>query len=168
MPVDQDQTLLKKTEAEYGAQYRDHFLEIYKLYVDTAEKTISRRQSANSFFLTVNTALIAVTGYIHVDGGSTPQYYWAVSLAGIILCLTWYRLIRSYRGLNSGKFRVISAMERQLPAAPFDHEWEILGKGKEPGKYLSFSKVEAIVPWVFLCLHAVVFLRALLKGLAVE
>jgi len=168
--VDQDETLLKKTEAEYGAQYRDHFLEIYKLYVDTAEKTISRRQSSNSFLLTVNTALIAVTGYIHVgvDGGSTPQYYWAVSLAGMLLCLAWYRLIRSYRGLNSGKFKVIHAMEQHLPAAPFDHEWEIFGKGKDPKKYLSFSKVEAIVPWVFLCLHAVVFLRARLRGWAVE
>lgn len=155
--------LLRKTEEQYGAQYRAHFFEIFKLYVDTAEKTTSRRQSANSFFLTVNTALIALTGYVQLgtNGAGTPQYYWAVSLAGMILCLAWYRLIRSYRGLNSGKFKVIQEMEQYLPAAPFNAEWEVLGKGKNPKKYLPFSKVEAIVPWVFLCLHAVVFLRAL-------
>jgi len=163
MLVDQDKALIKKTEKEYGVLYRAHLLEIYKLYVDSAEKTTDRRQSANSFFLTVNTALIALTGYVQLGAGdtNTSSYYWAVSLAGMILCLAWYRLIRSYRGLNSGKFKVIQAMEQYLPAAPFNTEWEVLGKGKDPKKYLSFSKVEAIVPWVFLCLHAVVFLRAL-------
>ena len=33
----------------------------------------------------------------------------------VLLCYLWYRIIRSYRDLNSAKFKVIHAIEHQLP-----------------------------------------------------
>ena len=148
---------------DYGEQFQNHLLEIYKLYVDMADKISSRRQSANSFFLSVNTAIIAVIGYVQlgIKKNVSTDFYWLISLAGIAICYTWYRLIKSYRGLNSGKFSVIHNIEQQLPIAPFDAEWEALGKGKDPKKYLPFTKVEMVVPWIFLILHVVVFLKAI-------
>lgn len=163
--MEQDHTLFRKSEEEYGDQYRAHFLDIYRRYVDSAEKTTDRRQSTNSFFLTVNTALIALTGYLQLgdQGNVVSCYYGVTSMAGMVLCWAWFVLIRSYRELNGAKFEVIGAMEARLPAAPFEAEWKII-KDEKKSNHLSFSHVESIVPWVFLALHAVVFLQVLPWG----
>lgn len=79
----------------------------------------------------------------------------------MVLCYAWYRLIQSYKGLNSGKFKVIHAIEQYLPISPYDAEWEALGRGKNSKLFLSFHKVEMIVPFVFFALHFVVFLRVI-------
>ena len=157
-----DKTLFKVERADYGENYRNHFFEQYKIYVEMADRISSRRQTANSFFLSVNTAVIAIVGYVQLGQktGSTESFYWLVSIAGILLCYTWYRLIKSYKDLNSGKFKVVHAMEANLPMAPFDAEWESLGRGKNPKLYHPFTKVEMIVPWVFLALHVSVLLQA--------
>ena len=47
-------------QEDYGALYRDHILEVYKVYLEMADRISERREKANSFFLVVNTALIAL------------------------------------------------------------------------------------------------------------
>ena len=76
-------------------------------------------------------------------GGSSsvntpPPLPWtlAVSIAGMLLFYSWYRLVRSYKGLNSGKFRVIHSFESKLPASSYDAEWVSVGEGKDPELYL--------------------------------
>ncbi len=145
--------LVVKDKAAYGASYEAHCLEIYKLYVTMADNISVRRQSANSFFLAVNTAIIGVVGYV---GGTSGNWNWAVSLAGLILCYAWYRLIRSYKDINSGKFKVIHEIEKELPLLPYDAEWEALGRGKDPSLYLPFTHIEIWVPGIFGALHAIV------------
>jgi len=154
--------LINTTEEVYGENYHSHILEIYKIYVEMADRISRRRQTANTFFLTVNTGIIALIGYITIDKqiGNTISFYWLVALAGICLCYSWYRLICSYKDLNSGKFKVIHEIEKLLPISPYDAEWEAIGKGKDSKMYLPFTRVEIIVPWFFLCLHAVVFVRS--------
>jgi hypothetical protein len=155
-----DSGLLRVPEEEYGERYRDHCLAMYHGIVDSAEKISDRRHSANSFFLTVNTALLGITGYLqsaHVD------FLWLVALAGVVLCYTWYRLIASYRSLNTAKFRVIHEIEQQLPFAPFDAEWEQLQRGKVPAVHVPFSQVEKVVPLVFLALHGAALVAILLN-----
>jgi hypothetical protein len=156
-----DNELLRKSEDEYGENYHAHYLDIYKLYVDMADRISTRRQSANSFFLTVNTAIIAIASYIQLgaDKGKSADFYWLISIAGMALCFMWYRLIRSYKDLNSGKFKVVHRIEQNLPIAPYDAEWEALGRGKSPKLYLPFTRVEIGVPWVFFALHFLVFAR---------
>jgi hypothetical protein len=155
--------LQKKTEAEYGSEYRAHLLELYKTYGQTVEKISDRRQSANTFFLGINTAVIGLVGCL--QSGSNPaetEFYWLISLSGMVLCYSWFRVIRSYWGLNSGKFRVIHVIERELPVVPYDAEWVALGRGKDPERYLPFTRLESVVPWVFFLMHAVVFVQATL------
>ena len=38
--------------------------------------------------------------------------------------------------------------------APFDAEWDELGRGADPEKYRPFSKLERHVPWVLFTLYA--------------
>lgn len=149
--------LLAADKDAYGGKYDDHCLDIYKLYLGTAEAISSRRQSANSFFLALNTAAV---GFIELFAEDS-RLFWTVPVAGIVLCFIWWRLIRSYRDLNSGKFKVIHEIESLLPLAPFDAEWEALGRGRDPKLYLQFTVVESWVPVVFALLHGALFLTAL-------
>lgn len=148
---------------EYGDNYRPHLLEIYKLYVEMADRISARRQSVNSFFLAINTAIVALIGYVQL--GNTAQagssFYWLVALAGIVLCFLWYRILRSYRDLNSGKFKVIHEIEKYLPLHPYDAEWTAVGRGEDPKLYLPFTHVEIIVPWVFFAIHLFVFVLSI-------
>ncbi len=145
--------------SEYGELYQDHLLEQYKLYVQMADKISERRQSTNTFFLTVNTTLIAFLGVVAKLGTGDAAAYaplpWVltVSAAGVVLCYSWYRLVRSYKDLNSGKFKVVHALERKLPSSPYDAEWVSVGEGKDPKLYLPFTHVETKIPWVFVALY---------------
>lgn len=138
-------------------KYADHLLKQYTVYFGSAERISDRRQTANSFFLTVNTGLIALVGYIQLGTANSAKLYWMVSLAGIALSFMWYRLIRSYHDLNTAKFKVIHEIEMELPLAPFDAEWEAVGRGDNPKLYLPFTHIEVGIPWVFLLLHLVAF-----------
>src|SRR5215208_410564 len=113
--IDLDKSLYRIPPDKYSGEYQNHLLEQYKLYVQMADKISDRRQAANSFFLTVNTALIAFLGLVaRPDVGSAPAVTanpplpWvlvlAVCVAGGTLCYFWYRLVRSYKDLNTGKF----------------------------------------------------------------
>jgi len=160
-----DKEILGLSEEEYGANYRSHTLEIYKLYVEMADKISERRQSANSFFLTLNSAIVALVGYVNLSQTTsigTSSFFWLVATSGMVLSYLWYRLIRSYKNINSGKFKVIHAIEKKLPLRPYDAEWTALGKGTDKKLYLQFTQIELYVPWVFFIIHLFVLLRDVL------
>lgn len=46
--------LITCSEASYGERFHDHLLEQYKLYVESARHVSDRRESANNYFLTIN------------------------------------------------------------------------------------------------------------------
>ncbi len=156
--MDIDKLLHNFDENEYGPEYKAHLLEMYKTYLEMADRISSRRQSANNFFLTINTTVVGFIGYIQLGTEKTTSYYYLISLAGMILCYIWYRLVKSYKGLNSGKFKIIHKLEKKLPISPYDAEWEMVGRGKEPKIYHPFTNVEMKVPWIFFGLHLFVFI----------
>jgi len=134
---------------------RRETLELYKLYVEMADRSAARRLGANSFFVTVNAAILGIAGAVLAREGNTVGSfpYWPASLAGIILCWAWLRIIRSYRNLNTAKFAVINEIEKRLPIRPYSAEWEAVGKGEDPKRYKPLSHVEVAVPLVFLVVH---------------
>lgn len=153
--------LIGVPKAQYGPSYAEHVLEIYRTYVEMADRISSRRVNTNSFFLTLNTAVVGFIGYLAGTDKLASNDPWLslVAISGIVLSYLWYRIIRSYRGLNSGKFKVIHEIENLLPLRPYDAEWECVGRGKNPKLYLPFTHVEVAVPWVFVTLHFFVVLR---------
>lgn len=142
-----------------GEKKKDHLLEQYKTYLGSAEQISNRRQTANSFFVSINTALLAFVGYMNSAEGN-GAHYWLVALAGVAIAFMWYRLIRSYRDLNTAKFKVVHQIEKSLPLSPYDAEWEAVGRGKNSALYLPFTHIEVGVPWVFLILHAFAFVQS--------
>src|SRR5690348_11243200 len=100
-------------------------LDIYKLLVEMADRVSQRRQAANSFYLTINTAIIGSSAYLsafHPAWGGVCL----MALAGFCVSLLWIRNIQSYKELNEGKFHVITQLEMHLPVQPFKDEWEFL------------------------------------------
>jgi hypothetical protein len=150
MDNDVKKILFAKTEKSYGASYKEHCLEIYKMYVERADAISSRRESANTFFLSVNTVLIGLVGYLDTSQECAKL---AIGVAGILLCYFWYRLLLSYKGLNTAKFQVIHEIEKKLALSPYDAEWEFLGRGKNSDCYKPFTHIEIWVPRIFLYLH---------------
>ena len=146
---------MAKTEEQYGSDYKLHLLEQYKLYVEMADRISARRQLANSFFLSVNTVIVGLVSYFTLNDACRRLVVLLspISIAGLVICYTWYRLVRSYRDLNTAKFKVIHELEQELPASPYDCEWEKVGRGTNRSLYLPFTRVEVIVPWVFFGLH---------------
>jgi len=143
--------LFAKKENEYGNDYKEHLFEQYKLYVEGIEKTSDRRQHANSYFITINTALISLIG-LSFQIKIFENVIWVkfiLALVGIIVCFIFWYLIRSYKQLNKGKFVVLHKIEENLPLALYKYEWEILGEGKNKNKYYPFSHIELLIPWVF-------------------
>lgn len=153
--------VLSTSKDEYGSGYQDHLLDQYKLYVEMADKISERRANANSFFLTVITALISIVGIVSGFGtqaiGVFSFWITIVSIVGLILCYSWYRILESYRQLNSGKFKVIHEVEKKLPLALYHGEWIMLGQGSDPKLYHPLTYVEKWVPTLFAMLFAVTF-----------
>lgn len=122
-----------------------------------ADRISARRQAANAFFLTLNTALIAIAPIFDADvvGLILP-------MAGIAICMLWIRGIKSYRDLNRGKFAVITRLEKTLGAAPYSAEWDFLGRGEDATKYYRFSEVKKWIPIVFIALYCVATLVSIM------
>jgi hypothetical protein len=145
---------------EYPAQekYQAHLLEQYKLYVEMADRVSQRRLTTNSYFLSINSALLAFVGYITTR--ETSAYLWLVGGAGIVLSLLWFQIVTSYRDLNTAKFRIIHEIEKRLPLNLYAAEWNLMGRGTNPKRYRPLSHIERVVPWVFVALHTYVIIRS--------
>lgn len=161
--MDIEQALLRVGQDDYGDTYRNDVLDIYKTYLEMADRISARREKTNSYFLTINTALVGVVTYLSLSDSACPIFisHFPIAIAGITLSYLWYRIIRSYRDLNSAKFKIIHMIEQKLPLAPYDAEWEAVGRGKDKKLYLPFTHVEIFVPWIFVLLHFYVLLRTI-------
>jgi hypothetical protein len=139
-------------------KWHGHLLEQYKLYVEMADRISQRRTTANSYFLTVNSAILGFIGYL--TSKDSTEYLWLLAVAGGTLSYLWYAIIVSYRNLNSAKWLVVHEIEKLLPISPYDAEWAAVERGTNPVLYRPISHVESWVPWVFLALHLFVFCKA--------
>lgn len=140
-------------------------LEQYRIVVETAERLEDRRQSLHTFFLSINSLLLAAIGLVGkaaVDGDSLVALVVPViSILGWLLATTWARQIQSYGQVRKGKFAIVNALEARLPAAPFVAEWIALLQRN----YESFTDSEQRVPHAFATLYVLAAAAAVLLAL---
>lgn len=140
-------------EAEYGTEYRVHLLEQYKIYVEMADRISQRRATANNFFLTLHSGLIAI-GIVFLGLATQDAEYGLAAVTtgvfGLSLSILWRLILKSYRQLNGAKYTIVGELEAKLPVAPYDDEWEKLGRGEDSSKYLKLTVVEERVTYVFM------------------
>lgn len=134
-------------------------MEMYKLAVEMADRVSARRATANAFFLTVNTTLVAVVGLRDLATTSTLMAV-SVCVGGIAVSGCWWFLLRNYRRLNEAKFTVINKIEADhFPVTPFTDEWGLLS-GDRSGRAArvkaglrQLGNVERVIPVVFAVLY---------------
>lgn len=144
-------------------------MEAYKLAVEMADRVSARRATANAFFLTVNTTLVAVVG-LRSETDSSALLPVAVNVAGIAVAACWWFQLRNYRRLNEAKFVIINKIEAEhLPVRPFSDEWAVLSCDDAPKKRLArvraglrqLGSVERVVPIVFALLYVLLLVGRL-------
>jgi hypothetical protein len=156
--------LQRAPRSEYGALYEQHLFDQYKLAVEMADRVSARRMQANTFFLGVNTGLLTIFATLVKEKILTGVSGALPILALVILCFVWWRIVRSYRQLNSGKYAVILELEKLLPVAPYAAEWIALGEGRDPRRYLPLTHVENWVPRLFGLLYVLLLVAVLVAG----
>jgi len=149
-------------------------LDIYKTAVEMADRVSARRMTANGFFLTVNSTLVTILGFMYgklADDKRAVLIF--ISAVGVVLAFAWFFAIRSYKRLNRAKYEVINEIEKDLPYKIFTDEWKLL-KGDtadEPkgwrkrwvafkDRYTDLTNIEGIVPIVFGLIYVLVLVGA--------
>jgi hypothetical protein len=144
------------------ADAADTNLELFKLYLETAEKVSDRRADANTWMLSVNSAIVALYGYLSQDGASVGDFeksvwLWAIPATGILVCLAWAALLSSYSKLNEAKFAVLQEIEASLPLALFTREQAVYeAMGRRP-----FSGIEKKIPFALVVLYGMLLVASL-------
>lgn len=132
------------------------FLDQYKQMVEMADRVSARRATANSLFVTVQSALVTAFGF-------SKDNQWPLAVVGVVVAVAWWLSLRSYRMLNGAKFIVINKMEERLAASPYKDEWAILKREEGPlhKRYAALSFVEQTVPVAFAALNVALIVVAL-------
>ncbi len=135
------------SEKEYGDKYNDHLLQQWVTCVEMSNSVSEHRINVNNLFITLNTALAALTNF------KANQVGVFLSGIGIILCVIWIINNEYYKKLNKQKYNIILEIEKKLPATPFGYEWNILGKGKDKKKHTSFTRIEEFISVIFIVIY---------------
>lgn len=131
---------------------QNELLEIYKLHSELADRISQRREGANRLFVSLLVGLAVVSATMLRFGiGDTPVQLatLVLGLLGISLSASWFIVIRSYRQINSAKFRVLHELERKLAFQFFIDEWDPKAEGKKTNKYWRLTVVEQSLPIIF-------------------
>ena len=119
----------------------------YKSYLQTTEHITSNRLRTNAFFISINTFLV---NYYTQTGVKIEQL-----LLGVVLCLIWYLLLKSYKTLNSAKFKTIKEVAKKYK---FLNLYYIENKILKHKNYYYLSSLESIIPILFIiyyCIQAI-------------
>lgn len=133
---------------------KELILKQYEIIVNSANQVTSWRQTANKFYLTVNTTLLAITTLL---SKTNPFTGIVTSLCGIAISILWGQNIDSYSKLNKAKFKVIHEIEKQLPVQMFKIEYDHYVKDERR----DVSEIEKTIPWLFAIAYGVVLIASL-------
>ena len=134
---------------------RDELLEIYKLHADLADRVSQRRDGANRLYVSLLVGLVVVLAALLRFGiGNAPEelIVLSIGLFGVLLSASWFVVIKSYRQLNSAKFRVLHDLETKLAYPFFTLEWDPESAGRKSNRYWRLTLVEQTLPIIFLSL----------------
>lgn len=130
---------------------KQELLEIYKLHAELADSISKQRATANRFCILVLSGLAVLFSTFLQRKNGVPLGWLMVGFGvfGMLLASAWYIIIRSFRQLNTSKFKVLHELEEKLAYPFFKREWELLAEGKEQKTYWRLTVVETFVPIIF-------------------
>lgn len=155
-----------------GFEDKDTLMEQYKMFVQTSEELVRRKQSVNTFYVTLNSLMLsaivsiacAAGDILPIAGNSVVIYIISgvLSLIGVVICCSWITLLISYADLNASKMAIISCIEEKLALKLYDTEWALLTRRIGKRKYQSFTVKEVAVAKIFLALYLVLIIACVI------
>ena len=131
-------------KSDFSGDFEPTIIEQWKTCVEAANGITEKRNTVNSIFVTINTALFAVVTL------SSDCKNILLSGVGILVCFLWLQLLENYKTLNKVKYDIINEIEEMLPLAPFKTEWSRLQNQKG---YTGLTEIEKMAPWIFMILY---------------
>jgi hypothetical protein len=135
-----------------GANFEDNskrkeLAEQYKVLANHVEQMSERRQVANNFFLSMNSAIFAGMGLLAKESLSEVEHPIAMkgifslicvlAIVGLVICKGWTSIIRAHRQLNLANLSILQMMEKYLAAAIFSAQHQFAKK-----HYVSLVTIE--------------------------
>lgn len=142
------------------SEHFDKFAE-YKFFAESTQYLSERRQSATQTYLSVNTAILAFMGFILRGTGDSGSVLIVVSLAliaaGSLACWIWHKIITQYKALIGWRYDELMEMETSLPQSHqmYHKEWLNFFKPRKEKEKFGFSRLEILLPRLFLGLYLV-------------
>jgi hypothetical protein len=147
-----------------GFTDKDVVMQQYTMFVETSEELVRRKQSVNTFYVTLNSILLSAVVSIlcassEAELFKNPLVVYVLSavlsVMGVVICCSWITLLRSYADLNASKMAIIGCIEEHLALKLYDTEWAILTRKIGNKKYKSFTVKEIAVAKIFLALYVI-------------
>ena len=127
-------------------------LEIYKLHAELTDRVSQRREGANRLYVSLLVGLVVfLAALLRFGTGDVSEQLVlsAIGLFGVLLSVSWFVVLRSYRQLNSEKFRVLHELEKDIAFPFFTKEWDPGSEGSKSNRYWRLTKVEVTLPVIF-------------------
>ena len=144
------------------AVQNEEYLQLYKLHAEFADRVSQRREGANRLYTGLLTGLmVAVSALLRLgpsDESINMTLLLGCGIFGMILSASWVIVIRSYRQLNTGKFKALLELEEHLSYPFFTREWELLHQGRDFRRYWKLTVVETLLPITFFLASILVIL----------
>lgn len=131
--------------------YEEHLFEQYKILVNSTTQVTNDRQKVNIFFVSAHAALLSLLGTSLKS--NIELWILIIPATGMVICYLWLAMLKNYRELNAGKFKVIHKIEEKLPINLYEYEWDVLGEGKDPSIYTQLNKTEKNLSILFIGIH---------------
>ena len=132
----------------------------YKFFTERIQHRSERRQQASQIYLTVNTAILGIIALLIKDSG---LHGWSLVIAvsplffvGLLVCVTWSRIIYEFGKIIGWQYEQLREMEKQIKGSSKMHtkEWEQFYQPVKSKKGFSFSNLESRLPSIFIGLYA--------------
>jgi hypothetical protein len=132
-------------------------IEQYKIMVSSTEKVTDARMKVNNLFFTITSSILSVAFVLGKTYSFIPLSVLAMVVLTSLALLTtyfWDKLVDSYGKLNTGKFKVIDRIEKELRTNMFEEEWRILTEeiNYEPNTRTETKIVERFRLFIYLTL----------------
>ena len=133
----------------------------YKFFTERVQHRSERRQQASQIYLTVNTAIFGLIALLIKDSGLKGWNLLIgilpLFLVGVIVCLTWARIISEFKRLIGWQYEQLREMEKHIKSLYKMHtkEWEEFYKPVNSKSRFSFSDLESRMPSIFIGLYIV-------------
>ena len=156
-------------ESEQSDARKDQLLEIYKLHAQLVNDISNRQNTTSRFYATLISAVLVIffTFLQHKDqlipGDPDGKISYGYSLLivgflGTMLSLVWGFSIGFYKSMVNYKYEVLKKLEAKLEFQFFEQEWENVDKRISGVPYQLLSKMEILIPYIFLIVFGILFL----------